>query len=741
MRSWQRSRGVAVLVALSSVLVAVAGLVGGTPSAVAAGCPNEDFRTGFGTQLPDCRAYEQASPVDKNGNPIEGWIGLLQAAEDGSGATYFSQAGTSIPAEGGATQDFPTFLASRSSGSWTNQRLLVPQQYGEQAHYLGSTPNLRYAVVEAFKTARGTGLFAIDTVSHSVVQIAPYSSQPFEFNNYAFDGASADGSRFFFESRGALTGGAFGESNIYMWDRSSGTVSLVGVLPGPSGEGPEAGSFGGAYEWFEFAEPFLGGAIYGNAVQAAHAISPTGDQVYFTAGETGQLYLRRGLTGPSPNTVHVSEPNPGVTDPTGSHPAAFQEATPSGRFAFFRSSQQLTADATSGGGNNLYRWDATTEELTDVAPDAADPNGPEIQGLLGISSDGTRGYFAANADLAPGATAGETNLYRFVESVSGFTVSFVAPLRPADKRNWSPKMYENGQYFAQGPAKLSRTSADGETLLFTSQGSLTGFDNEGERCKTSGIPEEFGPGGQFLCAEIYRYSVGSGLSCISCDRSNQGPVGPADFQTYAITSLIQPTGIPSVVVPRNLSADGNRVFFQTPDPLVAADTNGASGCPRLQEQANQRPLCQDVYEWEAAGTAGGSCEVAEAAGGCLYLLSTGQSEEPSYFIDASSDGSNVFIATSERLVPSDSDDALDVYAVRVDGGLASQHIVASPPCVGESCLGAPLPAPSSGSPGSSALQGPGNQKQKKPKHKKHHKKRSKHKQQQKTVSPSRGGAK
>ncbi len=130
---------------------------------------------------------------------------------------------------------------------------------------------------------------------------------------------------------------------------------------------------------------------------------------------------------------------------------------------------------------------------------------------------------------------------------------------------------------------------------------------------------------------------------------------------------------------RNLSEDGSRVFFQTKEALVPQDTN---------EQT-------DVYEWEREGA--GSCEHASASfsasnGGCLYLISTGESDEPSYFGDASADGSNVFFFTRQSLVGQDQDENDDLYDARVEGGIAAQN--PSPPvgCAGEGCL-APADAP------------------------------------------------
>ncbi len=95
-------------------------------------------------------------------------------------------------------------------------------------------------------------------------------------------------------------------------------------------------------------------------------------------------------------------------------------------------------------------------------------------------------------------------------------------------------------------------------------------------------------------------------------------------------------------LPRNLSADGQRVFFETAQGLVDADTNGKA----------------DVYMW---------------SDGELSLISTGKSGEESEFIDASTSGDDVFFTTREQLVGVDVDDQVDVYDARVGGGIPEQN--------------------------------------------------------------------
>jgi hypothetical protein len=661
---------------------------------------------------------------------VEGFVDILAASSDGSKVSYFSQAATGIPAGGGAHQEFTTLLSSRDGESWSTQRLLPPEELGETAGFFGASQDLRYALVETFR--RGidqtrNGLFIIDTADSSVTQIVPFEANAGEGGGgqYGFDSISADGSRVFFETRNQLTPNApVNRDNLYMWERASGDISLVGILPGASEEAPVRGSSGGAYDWYINETTFQGGSLAGLYVEALHAISPDGDQAFFTAGGSGQLYLRGGLTGPTPTTVRVSKANEGVVDPWveeigEEYPASFQEATPDGSRAFFFSSQKLTADATTGEfdeGRDLYRYDAGTDTLVDITPDPSESefNGARVQGLLGTSADGSSGYFVARGKLAEGGVRGENNIYRFSEEGGDFTLTFVASLAgEGDTKNWSPQSSAGpGLEPGSSRAKTSRVTPDGQTLVFSSRRSLTGFDNHG--CDTTRIEP---------CQELYLYAAGDeSLNCISCNPGGEKTVGDAQIFTDTINAYLIPNSLTEGRLTRSISADGSRVFFQSPDSLVPTDTNGTEGCKSSVEAAHVRggvADCQDVYEWEAPGASGGSCHEAEVNGGCLYLLSTGKSKDPSYFIDASTDGKSAFIATTSQLVPTDKDELYDAYAVRTGGGLAAQHITPPTPCSsGEACHGPSSTSPEVSSPGTSSFEGPKNPKSGKAKAKK-----------------------
>ena len=151
---------------------------------------------------------------------------------------------------------------------------------------------------------------------------------------------------------------------------------------------------------------------------------------------------------------------------------------------------------------------------------------------------------------------------------------------------------------------------------------------------------------------------------MSCKRSGARPAGRQLLDgsthtpgTWAAAAI--PTWETQLYQPRALAENGRRLFFESFDPLVPTDTNGA----------------QDVYEWEAPGE--GGCEEASAAfdpkaGGCIALVSSGQSPAPSSFVDASADGADVFLTTAQSLVPWDPGQ-IDVYDARIGGGLPARQ--------------------------------------------------------------------
>jgi hypothetical protein len=139
------------------------------------------------------------------------------------------------------------------------------------------------------------------------------------------------------------------------------------------------------------------------------------------------------------------------------------------------------------------------------------------------------------------------------------------------------------------------------------------------------------------------------------------------------TELLDSNRYPRVVT------DQGQVFFDTASKLVARDVNGM----------------RDAYVYRD---------------GAVELLSPGTGAFDAYFADASDDGRDAFIATSQSLVRQDTDTANDIYDARIDGGFASQNSPPAPEaCTAESCAGATSGAPAdSSSGGSESYAGPGN---------------------------------
>lgn len=635
--------------------------------AQAEGCINEQLREqdGYALRLPDCRAYEQVSPVAKNFTDALGEAGIVQSSPSGDGVTFFSDE----PFPGALSATGPSlYLSTRAGGEWLTQGLVPPTiprslpGHGS-ASVLSLTEDLSEAIVNTEPgleagMAPGRYSYLRDSATGAFRLLSPGIA--------TFADATADDSRIIFESRKQLLPNAAPNVvNLYEW--ADGQLSVVGILPASEGgqapaEGSLAGPGGPA-----LGEEIIGGATGGFYTQ--NTISADGSRVFFSDIGTGQIYLR--------------EPEAARTIQVSAGPAYWRAATADGASVFY----------TEAGG--LYRWckripegepcegehEAGEPVTTQVAGTPAD-----VLGTLGISTkSGSYAYFVATgAVLAENensnkekAEAGKDNLYEWHD---GETI-FIARLDTEDEYDeydWRDFYSPN---FAAVPAageKSSRVTPDGTTVLFASQAQLTSYDNAGQ-------------------GELYLYDAESGgLACVSCNPSG----APATSEAYLAGNLSITVALleRNVFLTRNLAEDGSRVFFQTKEALVPQDTNGQA----------------DVYEWEREGAGGpegcsrSSASFSASSGGCLYPISTGESGDPSYFGDASADGSNVFFFTRQALVGQDQDENEDLYDARVEGGIAAQNPSSPANCTGEGCLGSVGPSPAFEAPSSTTFAGVGN---------------------------------
>src|SRR6476469_3383970 len=495
-------------------------------------------------------------------------------------------------------------------------------------------------------------------------------------------GFSADGSHAVFRIEDSLTPDAakvvaeppnYQLYESYSEGESPRQLRLVSVLPSkaPAEKGASAGVAG------------IGSSSPQRLDTLTHAISDDGTRIYWTAANAGpgKIYLR--LNGEK--TLPVSE---GI-DPS---PARFWAASADGSKALY----SFESGPKSG---DLYLYDLESKASALVVH--------KFLGLLGGGDDLSHFYILSQEALGEGAVAGKPNLYLNAEG----TLSYIAQLSPADARIGDQHLTPvNSQPYWHA----ARATPDGGSLAFMSTSrelseSVGGADNTD---RVSGAPD----------AEVYHYSVATDrLSCVSCNPTGSRPAGrflseDVSDGTLSVAALI-PASDSQLYQPRYLSDDGSRLFFDSFESLLPNDTNGA----------------RDVYEWEAPGS--GSCTEGSAAfsppnGGCVALISTGESPRDSELIDASADGRDVFILTLSSLVPQDPG-LVDIYDVRSSGGFPAPPNRA-PVCEGEACQG-PLSPPNDPTPASSSFEGAGNvgkqparqhKKAKKRKGKKH--KRGKH---------------
>ncbi len=582
------------------------------------------YKSNLPAGLPDHRGLEMVTPPEKdNGEPFvrNGVFGQVVAANNGNAIAFIS-----FNAFPGSVFDGSFYRSARGNNTWTTQNLIPPQstETGLLCATAGPeisvfSPDLSKAVLSDGNSLIGTcgtdspalvngeptgaaNLFVRDNIANSfkLVNVTPNGVTP---SNAAFDAASADLSHVVFDESAALTPNAPAGDNLYEW--TGGAVRLVTVVGGNGVSGTLAG---------------------GQAGQAFHAVSADGSRIFFNAN--GNLYVRQNGT----STTQVDASKAGGSGGGGS----FAGASTDGSEVFFTddASAGLTNDTVANSGQNLYEYDVSSGTLTDLTA-ASTAN---VDGVSGLSDDGSYLYFVAEGNLAAGASSGQPNLYVRHNG----TTTFIATLGGGDSQDWTEV------------SSTARVSSNGHFIAFNSNNNLSSFDSAGN-------------------TEIFEYdAVANQLSCASCNPNGTAPSGPVAIPQAEGPLLGGSTG--AVYLPRNVS-DSGQVFFNTTESLLPTDNNGK----------------QDVYEYE---------------GGDLHLITTAASPDDSLFLDASTDGNNVFFTTSQQLLRQDTDGAMDIYDARVNGGFP---VSAPPPvCSGEGCRPPESPLPSVPTVASVTFFGPGN---------------------------------
>jgi hypothetical protein len=616
-----------------------------------ASCPNDRFRTGPGSRLPDCRAYEQGTPIDKHGANAQFSPGPVSPS--GNHFTFVAKGG--LPTSGGLSNELAPFLASRGTSGWSFDGFLPATKNNFFAELVGANEDLSRALVLG-EGAGGVGSqFLLRNSDTATFQpwgpVFPRSVQP------RLVGFDAGGDHAVFSSTGQLLPDAVGNAyNLYDLDQDG--VTLVDRIPA-----------GSATSCDDEAGPACLVAPKGVArFTEMHRASRDGSRVFFTADpteeaiQTGRIYLRE----EGVRTTWISASQRTAPDPGGEKPARLAGITSDGSTVFFLSCEKLTDDSTASStgenscghqsdfesiqGNDLYSYDVETGGLTDLTVDSnvGDPLGAAVQDVVGVSEDGSYVYFRADGVLAQGAShgnclafSGKCNLYVYHDGVTALVVR----LPTSNSRELE-----------------SRVSADGRTFVFRTAESLTGYDNVTEACGAVNFAQP--------CREFFRYSApDETILCLTCLPTRTRPSGGPTLSPNPTSQLV-----PGLAI-RNLSADGSRFFFESPDALVSGDTNGVI----------------DVYEWEAKGT--GSCKSESQNGGCIYLISSGTDPERSAFLGSSKNGDHAFFFTEQQLVPTDQDRLIDVYDAGVGAGLSAQHELAPPTCASAACQANPAPPP------------------------------------------------
>jgi hypothetical protein len=674
----------------------------------ASACKLAEASPGFRVSLPDCRAYELVTPVYGGGQPPFGLfrvsppmsangehiLGIAFAPYAGTenleqygleyGAVYEysrSETGWNAEAQDPPASEFPRsdFKFASADLSRSLWEVVLPVHDGEE---LGALTHEYDGFTLAVREAAGGGKGRFTLIGRVT---APKHGP--EAGLYEVMGASEDLSHILLsvtaEGEQLWPGDTTqpGAQSLYEYHDVSGREP---VLVGVRNEGLPP--------WTAGAERINeGAALVSQCGTQYNAVSANGERVYFTAaaanlGPSKDACTEAGEgTGPAVNelygrvggakTVAISEPATEdclacniskVAQEEAPEGATFQGASTDGEQVFFTTKQMLLPGAENGR-TGLYEYDAEAPMGERVKLLAK-----EVASVAAVSEDGTRIYFNSETELTnevdgngEHAEAAHNNLYVY-DTVMSRT-------RPA-------LSFVGQEIFGE------RTSPDGEYLVFESMWPFKGTND-----KSTTVPQLFeydASTGQIVRVSAGQRSPGVAYECAATKTFEEGY--NCDGNTEATEFAPKATGAsPESFFSKPTEASSHLTV--TKEGTVVF-TSALALTPDAREgrviAAGAGSRAENVYEYEAGHL--NLISPADELSGIQVI--PGQSR----LLGIDETGKDVFFATTNSLVPQDTDTQYSWYDAREEGGFPAPSL--TPGCLGAATCQGGLTAPPALSP-------------------------------------------
>jgi hypothetical protein len=677
---------------------------GATGDANEAACPNEGS-SGYRASLPDCRAYEQVTPANKEGALVNA-PAYPSVAPDGS-----SVVGQSSGAFAGLLSDELPELGeadyrfTRTDAGWFTTPLNPFD--GTVTEGLG----LHDAISQPASVGLGVERLSLVQTDGLLSEIGPVSPPTLGAVNhlYRIDAAASEASH----------GVVFSiENPNFYWpfDTSLGSPSLYEYVGTNNTEPGLVGVSGGQGSTTLISQC---ATELGVGNEQYNSVSANGEKILFTAREcegsppVRELYARVGGS----KTVAISEPSKEDCEsceiaPSAVRAAVFRGASEDGSKVFFTTEQRLLP---SQMGENLYEYNFNGAQGHRIVLVSAGSTEPEVQGVARVSLDGSHIYFVAKGVLTSTpnsngqrAQIGGDNLYAFGEDaqypaghiafvarlctgseLSGSTVDAACPAGlPVNSEGDTSDEELWGRGDAEGEQNRPvQATPDGQFLVFTSYGDLTAGDTSTAR-------------------QVFQYDAQTEhLVRVSISQEGYNDNGNADYlpgeaNDAAIVTQDYAYGSREGAIARTMSDNGSYVFFQSPVGLTPQAFNEV----QVAEGGFGPLLAQNVYEYHEGHIFLISDRDASAA--TTFDRGASGQDRGMSLIGTSVSGRDVFFRTADSLVPQDTDTQVDFYDARVDGGFSAPQ--GATPCEGETCQEPATTPPSLAAPGSTIITGTGN---------------------------------